>query len=366
MITLLNTIALKVDYDGDKRELLARGALASLVQPVLNKMAMRLAEEKPALVRENDIIASTWLPPIPSEPFKRLILNEAKTAIGRFVPQTVSIEVTREGGHNRDNPLMAECDGEMKKEDIIRIIDEALDLGACIITFTEGDPLLREDIFELIHHVDPKRAVVNMFTRGLEMTPEKAEKLKEVGLYNLLVGVYSVDSGLHDQIRGSIGSHQKAIDAIKMGLDAGLLVTMSTHVKGGQVSRIPDLYDYATELGVHEFSIWEGIPRTPQERLTQIEREKILRFYKKINQTSEGPRIFASTYFEGVMLGCMAGRRWLHAGVDGSVRPCPYMQESYGNVLDSSLKEIWNNMRISKKFNEFRSTCPAQDLFMQS
>jgi len=336
-----------------------------LVQPALNRMNHRLAEEKPALVRDKDIIASTWLPPIPSGPFKRLILSEAKIAIGRFVPQTVSIEVTREGRSGLNYCPPGDGEGGMEKTDITRVIDEALDLGACIITFTEGDPLVREDILDLIRHVDPQKAVVEAFTHGLEMTPEMARKLKQAGLYNLLVGVYSKEPEEHDKIRGFIGAHKKAIDAIEMGLEAGLLVTMSTHVKGNRVSQIPELYDYAKELGVHEFSIWEGIPESAEEKHTQIGRETILRFYKKVNRAPGGPRVFANTYFEGEMLGCMAGRRWLHVGVDGNVKACPYLQESYGNVLESSLKDIWNNIRRSKKFDDFKTTCPAQERTLQ-
>ncbi|MGC9514119.1 radical SAM/SPASM domain-containing protein [Methanocrinis sp.] len=360
MTPLLKTTALTVDYDQDQRSLQARGAISMLVQPALNRINQRLAEEKPALVREGDIVASTWLPPIPSGPFKRLVLSEAKIAIGRFVPQTVSIEVTRACGCACDHCVIKEGDGELKAEEIKRVVDEALDLGACIITFTEGDPLLRDDIFELISHVDPERAVVNMFTPGLEMTPDKAEMLKDAGLYNILIGVYSTDPEVHDRIRGLPGAHEKAVAAIKMALDAGLLVTMSTHVKGDRVSEIFDLYDLATELGVHEFSIWEGMPKSAEEQLTKIDRETITRFYRKVNRTPGGPRVFASTYFEGQMLGCMAGRRWIHVGVDGGVRPCPYIEDAVGNVLERSLKDIWKDVRKSGEFEAFRTDCPAQ------
>ncbi|MDM7912596.1 MAG: radical SAM protein, partial [Methanotrichaceae archaeon] len=345
MTQLLKTAALSVDFDKDRRIMEASGALALMVQPVLKTINQRLSEEKPAQVRIKDIVATTWLPPIPSEPFKRLLLNEAKIAIGRYVPQTVSIEVTRQCGANCDHCLIKEGEGELNHDEILHVIDEALGLGASIITFTEGDPLLREDIFELIRHVDPDKAVVNLFTPGLEMTVEKAVKLREAGLYNLIIGVYSSDPAEHDRVRGIEGAHAKAVEAIKMALDAGLMVTMSCHVKAGQVEKIPDLYQLATELGVQEMSIWEGIPKTPEEQLTQLEREKIIDIYRKVNSTPEGPRIFASTYFEGQMLGCMAGRRWLHVSVDGSVRACPYLEKSYGNVLESPLKDIWKDIR---------------------
>jgi len=360
MTSLLKTTALTVDYDEDRRMLQARGAISMLVQPALNKINQRLAEEKPALVREGDVIASTWLPPIPSGPFKRFVQSEAKIAIGRFVPQTVSIEVTRECGCACDHCLIKGGEGELEAEEIKRVVDEALDLGACIITFTEGDPLLREDIFELIRHVDPERAVANIFTPGLEMTPEVAKKLKDSGLHSIFIGIYSVDPEVHDRIRGVLGAHEKAVEAIKMALDAGLLVTMTVHVKGDNVSEIFDLYEFAKDLGVHEFSIWEGIPKSADKRLTQIDRESILRFYRKVNRTSGGPRVFANTYFEGEMLECMAGRRWLHVGVDGDVRACPYLEDSWGNVREISLKEIWKGIRRSGDFDRFRSDCPAQ------
>jgi MoaA/NifB/PqqE/SkfB family radical SAM enzyme len=363
MTQLLKTAALKVDYIEDQRALDAHGALSLLVQPIVKKINQRLAEEKPARVRDNDIIASTWIPPIPSGPFGRLILNEARIAVGRFVPQTVSIEATRECGCNCDHCLIANDEEELDKSDIIRIIDEALELGACMITFTEGDPLLRDDIFELIRYVDPDKAVVNLFTPGIEMTMEKALMLKEAGLHNLLIGICSTDPAVHDKIRGLDGAHAKAVKAIETSLKAGLTVTMSTHIKGDQISQISELYDFASELGVHELSLWEGIPKAPDERLTQIDREKIIRMYKSINSTPEGPRLFANTYFEGEMLGCLAGRRWLHVGVDGNVRPCPYLGDSFGNVLDSSLQDIWKNIRRSKKFDDFKSTCPAMNLF---
>jgi MoaA/NifB/PqqE/SkfB family radical SAM enzyme len=364
MTQLLKTAALTVDFNLERRALEARGALALMVQPILKSINQRLNEEKPALIRQNDIVATTWLPPIPSGPFKRLLLNEAKMAMGRPVPQTVSIEVTRSCGCNCDHCLVKKDGvGELSKEEIFRVIDQALEMGACIITFTEGDPLMRDDILDLIRHVDPEKAVVNLFTPGLELTMLKAEQLRDAGLYNLLVGVYSADPEYHDQLRCLPGAHAKAVDAIEVALKAGLMVTMTTHIKSGQVDRILELYQFATELGVQELSVWEGIPQSPEEKLTQIEREKIITIYKKINSTPGGPRFFANTYFEGQMLGCMAGRRWLHVGVDGDVRACPYLSGSYGNVLESSLKDIWKEMRGSREFDGFVCTCPAQELF---
>jgi MoaA/NifB/PqqE/SkfB family radical SAM enzyme len=363
MTQLIKTAALCVDFDRDLRALQATGALARTIQPAIRMINERLLEEKPALVRLKDIVASTWLPPIPSGPFKRLLINEARSAIGRPVPQTLSIEVTRRCGAKCDHCLIKDGEGELSREDIFCIIDVALEMGTCIITFTEGDPLLRDDIFQLIKHVDPERAVVNLFTPGLEMTVEKAVKLREAGLYNLIIGVYSTNPKEHDLVRGVAGAYARALEAIKTALETGLMVTMSCHIKAGQVDRIMDLYQLAAKLGVQELSVWEGMPKTPEEKLTLIEREKIVDIYRKINSAPGGPRLFANTYFEGQLLGCMAGRRWMHVGVDGSVRACPYLQESYSNIRDVSLKDAWKALRKSGQFGGYIKGCPAQDIF---
>lgn len=340
----------------------AKGGLKRACTPFLDMINTRLKEEKPALVTEEYVVASTWLPPIPGKVFNRLLLAEIQTALGRYVPETVSFEITRKCKCQCAHCVISGGEGELDTSTVKKVIDEALDMGAFIITFTEGDPMLREDIVELIEYVDKERAIVNMYTPGTEMTPEAAKKLKEAGLYNLLVSIYSTEPQKHDAIRSLEGAFEKATSAMKMGLEAGLLVTMCTHVSPRNIEELPAMYEMATALGVHEFSLWESIPKKPEDPiLSDLQRKDILNMYQRINSTKGGPRIFANTYFEGQMLGCMAGQRWMHLCVEGSVKPCPYIPFSYGNVREESLKEIWKRMRKSAQYRGERHTCKMHE-----
>jgi len=340
----------------------ASGHLRAVCSPFLNKINSSLKDEKPALVDGDRIIASTWLPPVPGKVFKRLLYAETQIALGKYVPETASFEITRECKCNCEHCVVSGGEGDMDIGSIKRAIDEALDMGAFIITFTEGDPLLRDEIFELIKYVDKDRAIVNIFTPGTEITPQVAKRLKDAGLHCLLVSIYSTDPKKHDAVRRLDNAYEAATAAIKYGLDAGLLVTMTTHVSPGNIDELPAMYELASELGVHEFSLWESVPKRPGDAiLSDDDRKVILDMYHRVNSTKGGPRIFSNTFFEGEMLGCLAGQRWVHVCVDGSVKPCPYLPFEYGNIENESLKSIWGKIRSYPQFKGERHVCLMHD-----
>lgn len=363
-ITVLSVPGLSIDLkhlDGFL-QLKAKGHLRGVCSPFLKKINSTLEAEKPALVEKDRVIASTWLPPIPGKVFKRLLYAETQIALGKYIPETVSFEITRNCKCKCDHCVISGGEGDLDAETVKRAIDEALDMGAVVITFTEGDPLLRDDIFELIEYVDKDRAVVNMYTPGTDMTPEVAERLKEVGLHNLLVSIYSTVPEEHDDVRKLEGAFEKATNAIRYGLNAGLLVTMCTHVSPKNMEKLTSMYELAKELGVHEFSLWESVPKKPEDPIiTDEDRKVIMEMYHRINASEDGPRIFANTYFEGEMLGCLAGQRWLHVCVEGSVKPCPYIPFSFGNIKTDSLRTIWSRIRKVSDFKGERHSCLMQE-----
>lgn len=361
-IEIFSMPGLSVDLqqrEGKAVKLTAKGALKPACSPILKKMNSRLQEEKPALIKEDSFIPSAWLPPIPGPVFKRLIFAEVQIALGKYIPETVTIEITRQNSSRYPPGTVAD---ELDTDTIKRVIDEALDLGTLIISFTENDPLLREEVLELIEYVDKKRAIVNCSTWGTDFSKETALRLKEAGLHSLMVGVYSTDPKKHDAVRKSEGSYERAISTIKLALEAGLLVVMTTHASPSNMKELPALYALASELGVHEFSVWESMPKRRGESvITDRDRRTILEMYHRINSAPEGPRMFSNTYFEGQMMGAMAGRRWMHVTVDGDVKPSPYPPFRFGNVKEVPLKEIWQRIRSYPYFQRQKNISPMHD-----
>ena len=346
------------DIVSGKIRLSSKGILKPVAVPVLKMMNGRFKEEKPALVTDSCIYPSAWLPPVPGPVFTRLMKAEIRCASGHFVPETVSFEVTRK--HNPNCAPGPEPDADMIRHGI----DQALEEGAVVITFTEGDPLLSTDIVDLVSYVDKSKAVVMCYTWGLDISPEKMKQLKEAGLQTLLVSLYSTDPSVHDRKRGIPGAFEKAVSAIRAGLDAGLLVTVATHIDKDKVPELAGLYEFAAGLGVHEFSVWESIPGPDgQARMDDDGRRTILEFYRRTNADPDPsrPRIFSNTFFEGEMFGYMAGRRWAHIDVDGNVHPDPYIPLTYGNITKEDLSVCLRRMQKEKIFRTKRKEHPNAD-----
>jgi len=352
-------LSVNLRHAGEILELTASGTLRAACSPILKMINSRLREEKPALVLEDRVIASAWLPPIPSPVFKRLILAEIQIVLGKYIPETVSIELTHQSSSRYPPGMVAD---ELDTSTVKKIIDRALEFGTLIITFTENDPLLREEVFELINYVDKKRAIVNCSTWGTDFSRETASRLKEAGLHSLMVGIYSTDPEKHNAVRKSEGAYERAISAIKLALEAGLMVVMTTHASSSNIQELPALYALASELGVPEFSVWEAMPRNRNEPvITDEDRKSILEMYHRINASPEGPRMFANTYFEGQMLGAMEGRRWMHITAEGYVKAGPYPPFSFGNIKEESLKEAWQKIRSYPYFQKQKSLSPMHD-----
>ncbi|MDD3421566.1 MAG: radical SAM protein [Methanocellales archaeon] len=354
-------IEIWLEVTEDHTELKSSGPLSLPCAPIIRHVNSMLQNEKPIEVKDDSVVLTTWLPPIPSGPFRRALKAEIDILLRRkYVPQAVSINAFKRCSCRCAHCNMVQSPSEeLTTGELKDFIDQVIDLGAISIGFAEGDPLLREDLTELVEHVDREKAIASVFTPGILLTEEKAAELKRAGLYAVIIGLRSPIPAEHDKARGVKGGFEKATQSMKNAVKAGLYVSMHTHANPDLIEsgKLEGLYDLAAQLGVHELTVWEGIPTwgymgNEGMMLNESHRKRILDMYRRVNSTQEGPRMFSMTFFESPNLfGCMAGRRWLNLVDSGDLTPCTYVPISFGNIREESVKDIWGRMR---KFPEFR------------
>lgn len=373
-ITVLDKPGIEVFLETRDNELKfnSTGSLSSVFDSVLEKLNLILENEKPIKFTDEELIISTWLPPIPSKPFSRAIKNEVKAKLlNKYSPQAVSLNISE------CTLECAECniveEERLETQVVKEFIRNVQEMGTFSIGFAEGEPLIRDDILELIECVDKEKSTVSVFTPGTKLDEDMASKLKQRNVYSVMTGIKSPNPKEHDEARGVEGAFDMAISGMKAALENDLLVSMHTHAKPDMVQsgKLAEIYDLAKEIGAHELTVWETHPtwnyiHDKEAILGDDDREKINQIYRKANNSKEGPRIFYNHKFESTSLfGCMAGNRWLNLIHNGDVTPCTYVPISYGNIKEENVKEIWRKMSNDKEFSKKRSCVMLDEEFRQ-
>ena len=275
-------------------------------------------------------------------------------------------------------------DAELSTEEVLAVAASLVDLGCREIALIGGEAYLRTDLYEIVGFLAGRGLRVGVQTGGRALTPERARRLEEAGLYGLGVSVDG-PAPVHDLLRGNAGSHEAALRAIDAGREAGLVVTANT-----QINRLNYrmLRETCAELRAHGIQAWQVGLTVPMGRaadrpewiiepwsvvevidtLASIQCEAVAAF----NAGEPGPGARESAvpfdvftgnnigYFgphevtlrsrpggeEAHWSGCRAGINVIGIESDGKVKACPSLPTAPyvgGNVRDLSLAEIWEH-----------------------
>ncbi|MDV0446097.1 GTP 3',8-cyclase [Methanimicrococcus sp. At1] len=306
----------------------------------------------------NALIYSTWMPPIPSPAFSRMVKSRMSAAVGRYRPEQVTISITEECPNRCLHCALPNKNNHSKltPDETKDAVDQAIRAGATNIIFDGGEPLGYAGLEDLISYVNPDLAIACMFTSGVGLTEEKAESLKGAGLYSVSVSIDSPYEEKHDYMRGVPGVFQNAVSGIQNALSAGLLVNMYVVLAPHNVYDLDAVYDLAKTLGVHELSFYEIVPTgrwidNTTDILTSEQHEIFKNFVEKCNADPAGPKLFSGPLVINEF-GCMAGRQWMHITPEGDILPCSCVPIPYGNVKTgpNAVSAAWKKIRADPAY----------------
>lgn len=322
-------------------------------------------------------VANTFAPPVGSHPMLRVLKASIMTRIFRHTfPVAMTFAVTYKcqcnckhcsAGRHLRNDLR-----ELSTKEAKALIDQSQNLGVALIAFTGGEPLLRDDIYELISYVDKRKALPILFTNGLLLSEENIEKLVNAGLYSLFVSIDSPIPEEHDQLRGITGLFESAIQGIKRMQSKGAFVGISSYAtrSATQKGMYKKLYSLARELGVENLILFDGVPtgnalNDTSEMLTPEQHEEIRKFSSYIFKHQRVPQLNSQSWqnsIEGYLggMGCLAVNLQYYVSAYGEVSPCDFTPLSFGSVRNISIKEIWNKMVHHPAYNHRCTFCRMQ------
>ena len=268
-------------------------------------------------------------------------------------------------------------EGELSTEQWKHIIDILRSAGVTQVTFTGGEPTMREDLFELIEY--GKWFITRLNTNGIKLTSDYCERLKKASLDSLQITFYSADERIHNTLVGA-ERYRDTVSGIENALAVGLSVSVNTPLctlNRDYVKTLEFLHEkgviYVTCSGL----ITTGNAAKEQSerlQLTNDEIREVLRdavnyCYKngmEINFTSPG---WVSEEFcreLGIMTpSCGACLSNMAITPGGSVVPCQswLSGSSLGNILEESWENIWNSEECAARREEsakMLGVCPLR------
>ena len=114
---------------------------------------------------------------------------------------------------------------ELSTSEWKEIIDKCRKAGIPQVTFTGGEPTMREDLPELIDHA--KWFITRLNTNGVKLTREYCEALKKASLDSMQITFYSSDEEIHNQLVGA-PRYRDTVAGIENALAAGLNISINT------------------------------------------------------------------------------------------------------------------------------------------
>lgn len=252
------------------------------------------------------------------------------------------------------------ADHHLTMDDVQKIMSEADAMGVFIINLIGGEPLIWPDLDELIHAINPNRFFITITTNGWLLTLDRAKHLAQLGVNKMNV---SIDSGIaeeHDAFRQKKGAFDKAMEAVRNSLAAGLntqISTVATH-QNIHTEGFERLMRIAHDLNIY-FDIQCATPSGKWLGNTDaLLDENDAKYLRELRV--KFPLIRRDVYSTpGSIGGCPAVTGSLFLISTGDVMPCLFIHTSLGNALQEPLAVIRDRGLQIPEFKEYSSVCLA-------
>ncbi|MBT3408337.1 radical SAM protein [archaeon] len=248
-----------------------------------------------------------------------------------------------------------------------------------------GEPLMRQDIFEIIQLATNQGLKSNICTNGFLLNKKVVKKLSEAGLYDMYISLDGYKKETHDKIRGQIGSYDKIINAFEIinGIKNSFYVSPTFVILKQNIKELIDFvvwaekYRFTKEISLQVLEqplntplieywyrdkryshLWPDdiiLIKTIFQKLINLKKKGKLSKLKQTTNQLKGyekyylfPEVFVKKQNE-----CNVQNEYLNIYDDGDVKMCNKM-EPLGNVLNDDLYELWYSFEANKIRNKMK------------
>jgi len=153
---------------------------------------------------------------------------------------------------------MEPADDEMSTDDVVRFLEVAAEFDIDSVKFTGGEPMLREDLEEIVHRT-PDSMETSLTTNGTFL-PERADALADAGLERVNVSQDALSPEAFAEVTKST-AYEDVLEGVDAALDAGLApVKLNMVVFEQTAGYVPDMVDHVAENDGLQLQLIEYMP----------------------------------------------------------------------------------------------------------
>lgn len=270
------------------------------------------------------------------------------------------------GGESEGKDELTTEEGKMR---VIDPLAQVSDFKSLI--FSGGEPLVREDIFELIHHAKMRGFYPIVATNATLITSTVAEKLKKAGTIGIAASIDSTKDEIHDAFRKKPGALKLAKEGISNAAAEGMYIQINITASKINLGELEDIVRLADDLRAHVILLYQFIPSGRGLDNLQFElspdefRREILQMgslQKDIHPVIAPvglPEYWAllsatrnHTGNDQVLRGCICGNGMFYIKPNGDVWPCAFVPVSGGNLRSATPLEIWRDSQLFRSLRD--------------
>jgi len=106
-----------------------------------------------------------------------------------------------------------------------KIIEVLRGKGVLFLTFTGGEPFIRNDAIKIMEFASQKDMALRIFTNGSLLSYEICERLKDLKILEVEMSIYG-DENVHDSITGVNGSFKRLLKSLELLRKNGMKVNL--------------------------------------------------------------------------------------------------------------------------------------------
>ncbi|THB75445.1 MAG: heme b synthase [Desulfobacteraceae bacterium] len=274
-------------------------------------------------------------------------------------------------------------DNELDTRAAFKLLDEIREVGQPIIILTGGEPLLRDDIFDIASYGTKIGLRMVMAFNGTLVTPEIVDKLIASGIKRISVSLDGASPETHDEFRGEPNAFTDALRGIEMVKAAGLDFQINTTITKTNLDEIPNILKLAEDIGAVALHIFLLVPTGRGKYIidsaidAQQYEETLNWFYDQQSETNlqlkatcaphyyrilrqrakqDGKKVTFETHgLDAVTRGCLAGTGFCFISHVGRVQTCGFLDVECGDITKQSFKDVWENSKVFTELRDFKN-----------